>query len=134
GVLLLAELRRLMGDTAFVSMMDDFGRGHAGQKVTSVQFAEHAAKAAGRDLDAFFKHWLNETGLPRLELASASVSSNSVSGALRAQGGPLPANIEVTVEYGGDDETTQVVPLDPDGHFEIKASKPARRLVIDKYA
>jgi hypothetical protein len=24
--------------------------------------------------------------------------------------------------------------LDPDGHFEIKASKPARRLVIDKYA
>jgi hypothetical protein len=26
GVLLLAELRRLMGDAAFVSMMDEFGR------------------------------------------------------------------------------------------------------------
>src|ERR1044071_2570601 len=134
GVLLLAELRRLMGDTAFVNMMDDFGRDHAGQKVTTAQFTGHVAKATRRDLDSFFKYWLTQTGLPRLELVSASTSSNLVSGALRAQGGPLPANIEVTAEYAEDDELTQVVPLDAEGHFELKTSKPARRLIVDKYA
>ena len=51
---------RLMGDVAFVAMMDEFGRSHAGQRATSAEFAAHAAKAAGRDLGPFFKYWLNE--------------------------------------------------------------------------
>jgi hypothetical protein len=46
----------------------------------------------------------------------------------------LPSNIEVTVEYGEEDEQTQVAVLDPEGHFEISTSRPARRLVVDKYA
>src|SRR5262249_51808028 len=92
GVLVLAELRRLMGDSAFTTMMDEFGRSHAGGQVTSAEFASHAAKAAGRDLAPFFKYWLHQTGLPRLELVSASASTNSVQGVLAAQGGPLPSN------------------------------------------
>jgi hypothetical protein len=134
GVLILAELRRLMGDTAFARMMDEFGRNHAGQQATSAEFAAHAAKAAARDLGPFFKYWLSETGLPRIELLSASASSNTVHGVIGAQGGPLPSNLEVTVEYGDDDELTQVGVVDAEGHFEIPTSRPARRLVVDKYA
>jgi aminopeptidase N len=134
GVLILAELRRLMGDNAFTTMMDEFGRTHAGGQVTSAQFTAQAAKAAGHDLAPFFKYWLNQTGLPRLELVSASASSNSVHGVLAAQGGPLPSNMEITVEYAGDEELTQILELDAEGRFEIKTTKPARTLVIDKYA
>src|SRR5439155_15248924 len=101
---------------------------------TSAELAAHAAKAAGRDLGPFFKYWLNETGLPRLELLSTSVSSNAVQGVLRVQGGPPLSNVEVTVEFGEADELTQVVGLDAESRFEIRTAKPAHRLVIDKYA
>jgi Phospholipase B len=133
GVLVLAELRRLMGDAAFIKMMDEFGRSHAGKPATSGDFAAHAAKAAGRDLTPFFTYWLTETGLPRLELVSATAKTNLLTGQLHAEGGPLPANIEVTVEYG-DGELTQVVDLDRQGKFQLKPSKPVTRLVVDKYA
>jgi hypothetical protein len=133
GVLVLAELRRLMGDVAFVSMMDEFGRQHAGQAASTSQFTEHAAKYADRDLSSFFDYWLNQPGLPRLELVSASASSNSVQGVLRVASGPLPASLEATVEFAGG-ETTSIVPVEKDGRFEIKTAKPVTRLVVDKYA
>jgi hypothetical protein len=133
GVLVLAELRRLMGDTRFASMMDEFGRRHAGAPATSGQFAAYAAQRAGQDLSEFFAYWLNETGLPRLDLVSASLSGEEVHGKLRTHGGPPLSNIEVTIEYG-DGELTQVVPVSAEGDFEIKGGKPVRRLVVDKYA
>jgi hypothetical protein len=145
GVLVLAELRRLLGDSEFAAMMDAFGRANAGKQVTTAQFAAHASKAAGRDLSGFFEYWLNGTGLPRLELVGASVSPDSgasgakpgalvIRGEVHAQGGPIPANIEMTVE-NGKDETTQVVALAAEtGAFEVSCPGPATRLVVDKYA
>jgi hypothetical protein len=133
GVLLLAELRRLMGDARFETMMDEFGRQHAGRPASSAEFAAYAAKCAGRPLDGFFQYWLREPGLPRLELVSASASAQDVSGVLQTHGGPPISNMEMTVEYA-EGELTQIVPLDPAGRFQIKITKPATRLVIDKYA
>src|SRR5262249_17067709 len=111
GVLVLSELRRLMGDDdQFENMMDEFGRTHAGKKVSSAEFAAQAAKAAGRDLSGFFTYWLNSTGLPHLAIDSVDsfVASTSpadevalapIRGVLRAMAGPLPENIDITLEY-----------------------------------
>jgi hypothetical protein len=145
GVLVLSELRRLMGDGEFCSMMDAFGLAHAGAPVTGAQFAAQASQASGRDLSAFFNYWLNETGLPRLELASIrkrpvlgspdqDAEASTIHGVLRAKGGPLPGNIEVTLEDGEGDELTQVVPVSSEGGFRVEAPGPITRLVVDKYA
>src|SRR5262249_42449336 len=99
GLLVISDLRRFMGHTNFVAMMDEFGRRHAGQKVSTSEFSTFAAQRAGKDLSAFFEYWMHSTGLPRLELESASSSSNSVQGVIRAQPGRLPQNMEATVEY-----------------------------------
>jgi hypothetical protein len=145
GVLVLAELRRTMGDEKFLDFMDEFGRAHAGAPASTSEFASAAGKAAGRNLAPFFEYWTGRTGLPRLELVSASLTPDAkanaedepgavtIKGLLKASGGPLPSNIEMTLEAGGD-EVTAVVPLSADGSFEIPAKAPVQRLVVDKYS
>jgi hypothetical protein len=64
GVLVLHELRRLLGDALFCDCMDSFGRQHAGKRVSMTKFQEHVEKFAGRDLGGFFDAWVRRTGLP----------------------------------------------------------------------
>jgi hypothetical protein len=66
GVLLLDALREAMSHAEFASMMDEFGRSHAGHAVDTAQFRAHAEKAAGpsKPLKDFFNHWLDDPGLP----------------------------------------------------------------------
>ena len=45
GVLVLAELRAIMGDNPFDKFMDAFGRAHAGRRVSSASFFDEAEKA-----------------------------------------------------------------------------------------
>jgi hypothetical protein len=71
GLLLLSALRKEMGKGGFDVMMDEFGRAHAGKAVDTAQFRAHAQKAAGsKPLQAFFDHWLDETGLPEADQAA----------------------------------------------------------------
>jgi hypothetical protein len=64
GVLLLAALRQTLGDDAFLKLMDDFGRAHAGQRASTEEFRTHAEAIAQRDLRDFFIPWLTEPRLP----------------------------------------------------------------------
>lgn len=79
GVLLLHELRHLLGDRIFERAMDSFGRNHAGKKVTTAQFHKHMENAAGKSLGRFFEYWHTQPGLPALRLDDnhgASAQSN----------------------------------------------------------
>jgi hypothetical protein len=62
GVLLLAELRKQMGDEKFEDMMDAFGRANAGKEVTTAQFRDHAEKACGKPLASLFDPYLTGQG------------------------------------------------------------------------
>jgi hypothetical protein len=143
GVLVLAELRRELGDDKFMEMMDAFGRAHAGASVSTADFAAAATKAAGRDLSGFFKYWTMQAGLPRLGIASVRAETDGNSSAEQEPGwviikgtltssAALPSRIEMTVEQGKE-ELTQVVAISSKGEFELKAKAPAARLIVDKY-
>ena len=63
GVLLLAALRGELGSEAFASLMDEFGRAHAGQPTAAADFltaAERVAakRAGGRSLAGLFGAWI----------------------------------------------------------------------------
>src|SRR5207248_2281586 len=73
GVLVLHELRQLLGDKPFEEMMDSFGREHAGKEVTTADFKAHAEKVGGDKLKGFFDYWINQGGLPALRLANAKL-------------------------------------------------------------
>jgi len=66
GVLVLAELRALMGDKRFETFMDEFGRAHAGRSVAGAAFFEAAEKAHGKPLVDLKDAWLSGEALSRL--------------------------------------------------------------------
>jgi hypothetical protein len=64
GVLLLAALREKLGNEPFLKLMDDFGRAHAGEHVSTDMFRKRAEELAKGDLKGFFTTWVTETSLP----------------------------------------------------------------------
>jgi Phospholipase B len=66
GVLVLAELRAMMGDGPFEAFMDGFGRAHAGSAVDTAAFFQAAEKAHGKPLSNLADAWLGGDTLPRL--------------------------------------------------------------------
>src|SRR5262249_53386489 len=66
GVLILAELRRLLGDDRFVALMASFGRTHAGHAVSTATFFEAAEKAHGKPLAELKDAWLNGGAIAKL--------------------------------------------------------------------
>ena len=66
GVLVLAELRAIMGDKPFDKFMDEFGRAHAGRSVSSASFFDDAEKAHGKPLGDLKAAWLNGDALSKL--------------------------------------------------------------------
>lgn len=66
GLLVLAELRRVMGDPAFLDFMDAFGRAHAGRPASAAEFFTAAEKAHGKPLGSIKAEWLNGDALAKL--------------------------------------------------------------------
>jgi hypothetical protein len=66
GVLVLAELRTVMGDGPFESFMDEFGRTHAGSAVETTEFFQAAEKSHGKPISSLTESWLNGQGSTRL--------------------------------------------------------------------
>ncbi len=64
GVLLLHELRKLIGNREFQTLMEAFGRQHAGKHVSTAQFVSHVEATAGGKVKSFFDAWLMQTGVP----------------------------------------------------------------------
>jgi hypothetical protein len=138
GVLLLHELEQLLGRAAFAEMMDSFGRQHAGQRVTTAQFQAHAEHAAGRSLNAFFAPWLNQPGLPRIQVKEVTVQQLAdgqyeIKGQLQSQGPALWLSVPVTVETADGDKSQNVMFDKPTASFTILSSAAPRQLLVDKY-
>jgi hypothetical protein len=106
GVLLLHSLRSLVGANEFDRLMDEFGLAHAGQAVTAAQFQAHLEKGTGKNWTGFFDPWLNQTGLPRLELVKVESARAGKKWTLKAtlrrdqQGPSLSALVTVETARG----------------------------------
>lgn len=72
GVLFLHALRGLMGEVVFDRAMQEFGRQHGGQKVSTQQFqGDFLQRRTAYQLTPVFDWWLHQTGLPYLAVQSA---------------------------------------------------------------
>jgi hypothetical protein len=135
GILVLQELRHLMGDRAFQEMMDGFGREHAGQEVTSAEFQACAAKAFGKPLDSFFSFWLNAPGLPALHLGKVTVAANSqgyeVEGSIVRTGDAPPERVDLAVVTSKGTELKSVLLEAPTTPFKFETHQQPERVTID---
>ncbi|MBM3795673.1 MAG: M1 family metallopeptidase [Acidobacteria bacterium] len=76
GSWVLHMLRKRMGDPAFLKMLGDICRQKRHGVITLREFQEFAVaamppKSADRKLEAFFDHWVDNTGIPALEMTTA---------------------------------------------------------------
>jgi hypothetical protein len=137
GVLVLHELRRLLGDPVFEDMMDAFGRANAGKRVTTAQFQAHAERATGKPLGEFFDSWIKKPGLPAVRLGpvTTSLGGKSVQGEIhRDVQGPTLAKVDVTVEtdLGEITKTIEVTGTRTAFTVEIASGRP-RQIILEKY-
>jgi hypothetical protein len=144
GVLVLNELRQLLGDETFAGLMDSFGHAHAGEPVTTAEFEAHLEKAVPA---GFFDYWLKQPGLPTLKLTVSKVEPPSgkepspkdyaVLGEIRRStpgDTPLPiSRVEVTVETARGEVTREVQLSWASTGFRIETDAAPRRVVVDKY-
>ncbi len=143
GVLVLHELRRLLGDKDFFAVMDAFGREHAGKEVTAAEFQAHVEKAAGKKVAGFFDYWQKETGLPVVKFVNKPVveplaaaegkRKYRVTGELMRDGRTPPMVVDLTFETDTGDVTKRVELGDQERlpyEFEIDAFP--KRVVLDK--
>lgn len=71
GVLFLSALRDIVGHVRFDRAMQDFGRQHNGQPVSTAQFQAFLQTHTAEPLAPLFAWWTQRTGLPRLGLQGA---------------------------------------------------------------
>jgi hypothetical protein len=150
GVLVLHQLRRLLGNDVFVEAMESFGKQNAGKEVTTAQFREHLEKASGKKLVEFFDYWLIEEGLPDLKLGNglkrasntfnksepkASVSANgkgyTVETSIRLPASALPANVEVTVETAKGNKTESRLVNSVESRFTLHPEDQPKRVLVE---
>jgi hypothetical protein len=137
GVLLLHSLRGILGADVFDRLMDKFGLAHAGQEVTVAQFITELEAGSQQNLASFFDRWLNNPGLPLLELRKVEVYPkgqqwiSKVSIARNSQGGSL--TVPITVETDTE-EIIKTARLDRE-QTTIEIASPTKpvQVVVDKY-
>jgi hypothetical protein len=151
GVLVLNELRRVLGDDAFTRAMDTFGKENAGKTVTTAQFQAHVEKLAGKKLGDFFESWLNRTGLPTLKLAKVGLRPEKtadrrnigsterertvIGEILQQENGHQLAKVDVTLETDKGEVTKTIALKGERTAFEVQSpgNSAPRRVILDKY-
>jgi hypothetical protein len=137
GVLLLHELRHLLGNAAFEKMMDNFCREHAGKEVATAEFQAHVEQVSGKSMNDFFDRWLQKTGLPKLGLEKVAVSP--IDKGFKVEGeivcdAPFPAmKVEVALDTPQGDELKSFELKGGRTPFSMETKSRPRRVIIDKY-
>jgi hypothetical protein len=140
GVLVLHELRRVLGDQTFEEAMEAFGKQHAGQEVTTAEFQAHMTKTGGKPLNGFFDYWLRQLGLPSWHLDAAEAKAKprgkkgfTVDGAVSRSPSLAQGSVEITVETSKGEVAKTVTAGASPSKFQIDTVDQPRRVIVDKY-
>ena len=137
GVLLLHSLRGLFGEKEFDSMMDAFGRKNAGREVTVAEFQAHVEKTTGKSWQTFFEPWLNQSGLPQLELGKCAARRVDerwqVSVTIRRDKNGPSLLVPLTIDTVGEEISRSVRLEQEEQTIEIATKDRPERVIVDKY-
>jgi hypothetical protein len=97
GVLVLHQLRKVLGDQVFAETMDSFGREHAGKKVTTAEFLTHL-RAKSRAVSA------SAVSAIISPLKDSSLDSSGIDGGAFSIGSFLSEQEQSLIVYGSADE------------------------------
>ncbi|MGH9708002.1 MAG: tetratricopeptide repeat protein [Candidatus Acidiferrales bacterium] len=130
GAMVYHMLRTELGNDAFVALLAEFYKQHAGKNVTLSEFERLAATkipppAQGQpplNLVAFFSQWLNSTGVPEFQLdyiVYRTPKGFKVVGKIHQGLDTFREPVEVRVDTEGNPETKKILVLGTSTEFEI---------------
>ncbi len=142
GVLLLNDLRNVLGEEKFAALMEQFGADHGGEPTSAADF-EKAALAVP-DVDAaavksLLESWTAKPGLPRYRLGKVSMEAADGGGyrltiPLHVEGGACDRPVDVAVETEDGEVVERVTaPSSADSVVHITVQEKPVRVVVDRY-
>jgi hypothetical protein len=136
GPLVLHQLRTLIGDQRFIQIMRDFldtaDYGPAGTDDLAVA----ASKVVGENLDWYFDQWLNQSGIPQVEVEHRIVTEAGktfLTGEVRQTGEEFfKLHVPLILEMaGGKREVRLVFQQQPTQSFRFELAAVPTKVVVD---
>ncbi|MCA0361485.1 MAG: hypothetical protein LCH41_10585 [Armatimonadetes bacterium] len=133
GAWVLQQLEFEVGTEVMIQKMKEFVATHpAGTASDWPQFRT----LFGPEMDWFFKQWLDEPGVPGLEILGVDHQNEVAALNLKFEGQPVRMTVEVLVETSSETKLHRVdLRPNPDGScaVEIPAPGQIKRIVVDPY-
>jgi hypothetical protein len=140
GVWLLAELRGILGEATFDSLMQAYSRDFAGKPADAAEFRARAERLGatgphGESVAHLFETLTQGTALPELKLVGTQLSGEGsnwhVKGQIYQGKAAYTAMVEILVETAAG-SVNQTVAIDAKGtDFDISTTAKPRRLIVD---
>ena len=134
GTFALHQLRLMMGNTAFLTLMRSVHDRYKSKTMSTAQFLDAVQAAGGAGPAAAVRQWLMRDDLP-VPVASATVAQAGEAWTLRVRvqqsGTPYTFTSSVAIETAGDTEWRPVVVTGPDQEFLFTTKKKPLRVVFN---
>ncbi|MBI1850197.1 MAG: hypothetical protein HYR85_07615 [Planctomycetes bacterium] len=135
GACVLHELRRAIGDEAFLKAMNDCGSRFGGKTMSTADLRKGAEAAAGEDLGWFFDQWTTRDGAPRVRLdqveSQKSGDSWTIEASLVQEGAAYRFPIDVILTTEKKSETKTVWLEGATTSLKFTADAPPKTLAVD---
>ncbi len=128
-------LRKEIGDPAFSRGLRDFWTRHRFEAASWSDLETAFSAASGRDLEGFFRQWVESKGAPEIRVRSAGLTAvgDGVRVWLDLDGNTRPFDLElpVTLEFDDRADDRSLRFNRPEQRFELKASAAPEALLVD---
>jgi aminopeptidase N len=134
GAWVLHMLRHVVGDEKFFDAVRDYYRAHRDRNALTDDFRRALELRSGRQLEWFFREWLQEPGFPAYE-ASWRWDERSKSLRLRVRqtqkGAPFRMPLDVELRVGGETRRQTIEVTERDSTFDFKLGARPDSVALD---
>jgi aminopeptidase N len=127
-------IHRILGDEVFFESLRDVVSTRGGKYTTWDDFQSAFEKAGGKNLDGYFKSWLDNKGIPEIKIDAASTGKDqTVNFKVSQVGETFSLNLPVSL-YSGNNSDVADMTFDMEGSIyncSIKPKEKCSKLVID---
>jgi aminopeptidase N len=129
----LHMLRRQLGDSVFFQGVRTYYNRYRGSNALTEDFRNVMEEVSGQKLETFFRQWLYETAIPRLQISWQYQSGNTEITVTQAQSGPVfMLNLEADIEMPDNTKHRKLMQLTGKSHtFRFPGAVRPVRVTFD---
>jgi len=136
GALVVRMLHSMLGEDRFWQLMTNIVKKYANKDISTEDFANETSAVAGQDMAWFFKQWIQEPGIPDLDVSKSIVQEGGktyLTGHLKQKNAVLFKRLWLpfVFEAGGGRGVKLVVMDKPEMDFKVEIPAGVSSVVLD---